>query len=130
MMPALPPQGHKLTGDKALMEREWYLTFAALLNYIAALAPTVCDFTLTANLNLNSANTAQPSSAGLWLVVFLRQDPTGGRTVTWSAPPFRGAPGSLTTTASTWSVCVFVSQVDPVGGVMKWWLVTSETGKT
>lgn len=153
VLPALPPQSAaplsappgpaKASATSLLFNKTWWLYFQQLLEYVSGLptsipAPTpgsgaqVFDFALTANLTLTAANTSDPTllAAGSLMAVFLRQDSTGGWTTTWNSPPFRGGPGGLGVLKNTWSLVMFINQVDPADSVLKWWrtsLITNQT---
>lgn len=153
VLPAIPPQSaaplsappgpSKAAPASLLFSKTWWLFFQQFLEYVSDLATSttpaapapsilVFDFTLTANLTVTAANTSDPTLliAGSVMSVFLRQDTTGGWTTTWNSPPFRGGPGGLGVLKNTWSLAVFISQVDPADGILKWWrtsLVTNQT---
>jgi hypothetical protein len=93
--------------------------------------PTIMDITLVANLTLGPSDVASPAAAGQWLVIFLRQNATGGYVATFSSPPFRGTLTGLSTLPSTWSALLFISQVDPADTLLKWWrLAPPVTGQS
>lgn len=143
-----PVEEPPVKGAAGLFSKTWWLFFASIVTQIlpalnaatigvaaAALALTklypvlVADLTLTANLALTAANTGTPAAAGQQMYLFLRQDSTGGWTVTWSSA-FRGAPTGLENLASTWSLVAFVCQVDPADSLLKWWFVSLVTNQT
>lgn len=83
---------------------------------------TVRDQTLTAATT--AITQARADAAGYWLVLFLIQDATGGRQITWDTM-FKGDPPvDIAPVASTYSEFVFVSRVDPAdGGAINWFYV-------
>jgi hypothetical protein len=79
----------------------------------------VLALTLTANTTIS---TPTPAAQGDVLVVLLLQDGTGGRTATWSNPPFRVSQAHPGEKANTYSIFIFTAINDPADAVLKWFL--------
>lgn len=82
---------------------------------------TIQSVTLTVATTAISATV--PATAGALLLVFIAQDATGSRAITWStaAGNFKsGTPVNISPVASTTSVYIFAGQADGF-----WWLVTN-----
>jgi hypothetical protein len=79
-----------------------YLWNGPNLKWLWVAGTQIIDQTLTAPTTI-----AAPTTGARDLVVILRQDATGGRTITWGAG-FSGTSASIDTTASTISVFLFV----------------------
>ena len=79
-----------------------YLWNGPTLKWIYIAGTQIVDQTLTA-----PATIAAPTTGARDLVVILRQDATGGRTITWGAG-FSGTSSNIDTTPSTISVFLFV----------------------
>lgn len=86
----------------------------------AAVSPARQPGTIVQNVSLSSSlTTIEPSETavdGMSLTVFIEQDATGGRQVTWSSD-FKLATVDIDTTPSTVSVFRFTGRSDK-----KWWL--------
>ncbi len=98
--------------------------------------PTVTVQTTVRDQTLTAATTAitqaRASAAGYWLVLFLIQDATGGRQITWDTM-FKGDPPvDIAPILLTYSQFVFVSRVDPAdAGNINWFYVPLlSTGNT
>jgi hypothetical protein len=99
----LPTQG--LPNGALWYEQDTRLTYlwnGPSLKWICIAGTQVIDQTLTAATTI-----AAPTTGATELVVILRQDATGGWTITWGAG-FSAASPSIDTTASTISVFRFV----------------------
>ena len=100
---ALPTQG--LANGTLWYESDTgliYLWNGPKLKWIYIAGTQIIDQTLTA-----AATIAAPTTGAKELVVILRQDATGGRTITWGAG-FSATSANIDTTASTISVFHFV----------------------
>jgi hypothetical protein len=64
------------------------------------------------------------SAEGVFLVVFVIQDATGGRLITWDTN-FRYTTTNIDTTASKTSVFQFVSRIDPAVGAFQWFMINT-----
>lgn len=91
--------------------------------YFVIITPGAIPSTPEEEFTLTMATTvitpATPPSENVPLVVFITQDATGGRQITWGAN-VKNAEINIRTTALTYSLFQFIGRVDPSDSVVKW----------
>ena len=90
---------------------------------IQSLLPSGNTQILEVPLTTSTTNISQASATteGVALIVFIYQDATGGRQITWD-PNFRYTTVNIVTTAHTTSVFNYISRQDPTAGTIQWYL--------
>ena len=107
--------------DSGLLTMPWMMFFTwlwAAITTAGVVAGAVIErFTLT--VASTTITPATPASIGVWLVVKITQDATGGRTIAWGTN-VKGAATNIDPTALTVSWFTFLGDTDPADSVVKW----------